>query len=65
VPERIELPGLLRVVRNTHQALITVGGYDGRVAEQLRAAGAESVEALDLSLEEIFVEAVQGQGGRA
>jgi ABC-2 type transport system ATP-binding protein len=65
VPERIELPGLLRVVRNTHQALITVGGYDGRVAEQLRADGAESVEALDLSLEEIFVEAVQGQGGRA
>ena len=67
VPERIEIPGLLRVVRNTHQALITVGGYDGRQAEQLRAAGAESVEALDLSLEEIFVEAVQGQaqGGRA
>ena len=67
VPERIEIPGLLRVVRNTHQALITVGGYDAGVAERLRAAGAESVEALDLSLEEIFVEAVQGQGqgGRA
>jgi len=65
VPERIELPGLLRVVRDTHQALITVGGYDGRVAEELRAGGAESVEAMDLSLEEIFVEAVQGQGGRA
>ena len=67
VPERIEVPGVLRVVRNTHQALITVGGYEAGVIERLRAAGAESVEALDLSLEEIFVEAVQGQaqGGRA
>jgi len=65
LPERIELPGLLRVVRDTHQALVTVGGYHDGLAEQLRRGGAESVEAVDLSLEEIFVEAVQGQGGAA
>jgi ABC-2 type transport system ATP-binding protein len=65
VPERVQLPGMLRVVRDTHQALITVGGYHAGMAEELRRAGAESVEALDLSLEEIFVEAVQGQGGEA
>ena len=65
VPERIELPGLLRVVRDTHQALVSVEGYHAGIDDELRRSGAESVEVLDLSLEEIFVEAVQGQGGSA
>jgi ABC-2 type transport system ATP-binding protein len=60
VPEAFPLPDLLRVDRNAHQALLTVSAYRPDFPEALRSAGAESVEVIDLSLEEIFVETVKG-----
>ncbi len=60
VPQAFPLPDLLRVDRNTHQVLLTVAAYRPDFPEALRNAGAESVEVIDLSLEEIFVETVKG-----
>ncbi len=60
VPQTFPLPDLLRVDRNAHQALLTVSAYRPDFPEALRNAGAESVEVIDLSLEEIFVETVKG-----
>lgn len=62
VPERFQLPGLIRVERDLHQALLTLSDYDPDQVETLRRTGAESVEVLDLSLEEIFVETVKRGG---
>jgi ABC-2 type transport system ATP-binding protein len=60
IPDAFPLPGLLRVVRNHHQALLTVDGFRPEMVGALRDGGAEAVEVLDLSLEEIFFEAVKG-----
>jgi ABC-2 type transport system ATP-binding protein len=60
VPQAFPLPNLLRVERNTHQVMLTVTGFDPAMPAALRDAGAESVEVIDLSLEEIFVETVKG-----
>ncbi len=60
LPEKVHLPGLLRTVRNEHQVLFTVQGYEAKLHEELRRSGAESIEVIDLSLEEIFVDAVKG-----
>jgi ABC-2 type transport system ATP-binding protein len=65
VPERFELDGVLRVSRDTHQVMLTVQGFEPAMPERLRQAGAESVEVIDLSLEEIFVEAVKGGASHA
>jgi ABC-2 type transport system ATP-binding protein len=65
VPEEIVLPGLVRRVRDTHQVLLTVTGYNPSLDEELRRSGAETVEVIDLSLEEIFVETVKGGTTRA
>ncbi|HEY3177107.1 MAG TPA: ABC transporter ATP-binding protein [Candidatus Polarisedimenticolia bacterium] len=60
IPEMFPLTGLVRAERNSHQALLTVSAFDGRMPEALMTGGAESVEVIDLSLEEIFVETVKG-----
>ena len=60
VPQTFPLPGLLRVDRNSHQAVLTVSAFDESMPATLRGHGAESVEVIDLSLEEIFVETVKG-----
>ncbi|MFQ5743864.1 MAG: ABC transporter ATP-binding protein [Acidobacteriota bacterium] len=60
VPGIFPLEGLVRVQRNAHQALLTVSCYQPAMDESLRSSGAESVEVIDLSLEEIFVELVKG-----
>lgn len=65
VPESFLLPGLIRAVRDTHQALLTVTRYTDDLVAELRGSGAESVEVIDLSLEEIFVETVKGGNDRA
>ena len=59
VPETFPVPDLLRVQRNAHQAVLTVAEYRPDLPAALRQAGAESVEVVDLSLEEIFVETVK------
>ena len=63
MPEQISLPGMIRAVVNTHHATLTVTGYHEGLEADVMATGAESVEVIDLSLEEIFVETVKG--GRA
>ncbi len=65
VPESFELDGLVRVARDTHQVLLTVQAFEPAMPERLRQAGAETVEVIDLSLEEIFVDAVKGGASHA
>ncbi len=60
LPDRFPVPGLVRAERNSHQALLTVDAFDEAMPASLVAAGAETVEVIDLSLEEIFVETVKG-----
>ncbi len=61
VPEAFPFNGIIRVEANHHQALLTVAKYDPSMDDALMGNGAESVEPLDLSLEEIFVETVKGE----
>jgi len=65
VPESLTLPGLVRLERNAHHATLTVTGFDESIRAALLGTGAESVEVIDLSLEEIFVETVKGGGCHA
>jgi len=60
VPEIFPFNGIVRAEANHHQALLTVSKYDPSMDDALMSNGAESVEVLDLSLEEIFVETVKG-----
>jgi ABC-2 type transport system ATP-binding protein len=60
VPDSVPLESLVRMERGTHHLLLTVSGYTPDVAGLLRSCGAESIEVLDLSLEEIFVETARG-----
>ncbi len=59
-PERFTLPGLIRVERGSHQAVLTLSGCGPALMQQVRGTGAESVEVLDMSLEESFIETVRG-----
>ncbi len=59
VPETFPVSDLLRVQRNAHEATLTVAAFRPDFPDVLRQAGAESVEVIDLSLEEIFVETVK------
>ena len=61
VPESFPIDSLVRTELEVHQALLTVSSYDPAMDASLREAGAESIEVLDLSLEEIFVETVKGR----
>jgi ABC-2 type transport system ATP-binding protein len=61
-PDRFTLPGLIRVEREPHQAVLTLSGCGPAMMQQVRGTGAESVEVLDMSLEEIFIETVTGGG---
>ncbi len=63
VPAAFPVSDLIRAESNHHQALLTVSKYDPSMDEALISNGAESVELLDLSLEEIFVETVKGERG--
>jgi len=60
VPDSFPVPALVRVERNHHEALLTVSAYEPSIPAALREQGAETVEVIDLSLEEIFVETVKG-----
>ena len=59
VPDEFPIDSIVRAERDTHQALLTVARYEPAMDESLRSAGAETVEVIDLSLEEIFVETVK------
>jgi len=60
VPDLFPIDSIVRTELEAHQALLTVSSYDPVMDAALRDAGAETVEVLDLSLEEIFVETVKG-----
>ncbi len=59
-PAAFPVSGLMHVDRSPHHAVLTVAGYEPSCEDDLRAAGASSVEVIDMSLEEIFVETVKG-----
>ena len=61
VPDVFPVEGIVRAESDHHQALLTVRKYDPAMDDALMGAGAEAVEILDLSLEEIFVEMVKGE----
>jgi len=59
VPERIELDGLLNAKRHNHEWVITVSNFVPELPDQLKQRlGAQAVEMVDLSLEDVFVEIV-------
>lgn len=60
VPASVPLDNLIRVERGAHHLSLTVSGYTPETERHLRSSGAESIEVLDLSLEEIFVETAKG-----
>ena len=60
VPERFGVEALLHAERGAHHAMLTVSSFDPGIEKQLLEAGAESVEVIDLSLDEIFVQIVTG-----
>lgn len=59
-PDTFPVPGLLRAERSNHHVTLTVNGFTDALPATLRAGGAESVEVIDMSLEEIFIETVKG-----
>ena len=61
VPDVFPVEGIVRAESHHHQALLTVRKYDPAMDVALMGSGAEAVEVLDLSLEEIFVEMVKGE----
>jgi ABC-2 type transport system ATP-binding protein len=63
LPRELRVAGMIRAELNAHHAVVTVSGFHEGLPGEIVASGAESVEVIDLSLEEIFVESVQG--GRA
>jgi len=59
VPERIELDGLLSAKRHNHEWVITVSNFQAQLPQALKQRlGADAVELVDLSLEDVFVELV-------
>jgi ABC-2 type transport system ATP-binding protein len=60
VPGSVPVKNLIRVERGAHHLMLTVSGYTPEMDQSLRSSGAESVEVLDLSLEDIFVETAKG-----
>jgi ABC-type multidrug transport system ATPase subunit len=53
-PASFDLPGLLSVERDRHQALLTFDRFEPSHVEALRRSGATSVEVMEMALEEIF-----------
>ena len=60
VPASVPLENLIRVERGAHHLSLTVSAYTPEMARRLMISGAESIEVMALSLEEIFVETAKG-----
>lgn len=61
-PPGFVLPGVSVAEAHAHHAVLSVVDFDTAMPAALRAAGAESVEVIDLDLEEIFIDIVKGNG---
>jgi len=61
VPAQVSIPGMLSTHRHEHELVVTTQSFDDAALQSARATGASSIEVLDLSLEDIFVEVVGGQ----
>ena len=59
-PGEFAMPGLIRVEREAHQAILTLSDCSPARVQEVRSTGAESVEVIGMSLEEIFIETVKG-----
>jgi ABC-2 type transport system ATP-binding protein len=60
----IETPGLLRAHWLDREAVLTLAQFEERWLEELRALGAEEVEVLDASLEDLFIDYTAPLSGR-
>lgn len=60
LPDRLDVPGLLRPERNGTQALLSVRGVTPHLIGQLEEQWAARVEVRDLTLEDIFLELHHG-----
>ncbi|MDD3191533.1 MAG: ABC transporter ATP-binding protein [Bacilli bacterium] len=60
VIENIVLPGLIQIAKNTHQVIYTYQGEINALLQLLASYSLESVNILDLDLEEIFMQYYQG-----
>lgn len=56
LPERFELPGILRQRSEGKNALVTTRCYSAELIDQIESQWSASVEVQDLNLEEIFLE---------
>ena len=55
-PELPEIPGLLRTAIGEREITVTVAGFDDSVVERLEKTKPESLEVIDLGLEDAFVD---------
>ena len=60
----IETPGLLRAHWLDKEAVLTLAQFEERRLEELRALGADEVEVLDASLEDLFIDYTAPLSGR-
>jgi ABC-type uncharacterized transport system ATPase subunit len=55
---RVDLPGILSTTTDGAELVLTVQDRDGRTRRAIEDAGGEVVDAMGLSLEEIFIDMV-------
>ncbi len=60
-PESIDLPGIVRRAGSGRELALTIANFDESMIARLKAAGAESVEVVDLGLEDAFVDYTSGR----
>jgi ABC-2 type transport system ATP-binding protein len=63
-PSELALPGLLRVHWLQNEARVTLAHFEERHLDNLKALGADEVEVLDASLEELFIDYTAPLSGR-
>ena len=60
----LAIPGLLRVRWLQNEACVTLARFEERRLDELKALGADEVEILDASLEELFIDYTTPMSGR-
>ncbi len=72
VPSLLDLPGLVWIQAGPHETILTIAHYDGTHEAALRHRGARTIEVLDSTLEDLFIDYnsggptqfVAGRGGQ-
>ena len=64
-PTAVAVPGLVSLEVDGHRLVLSVREINDDILAELRRSGAETVEVVDLPLEEIFVETIRGEAAHA